>query len=59
MNFAEWPTVFFDEKMTIALFDRLALHYHTIESDYDSYRFRNPTSNQVRETRQKNPHTEP
>ncbi len=40
LNFADWTQVFGDEKLTLALLDRLTHHAHIIEFLGDSYRFR-------------------
>ncbi len=40
LKFADWPQVFGDEKLTLALLDRLTFKAHIIEFVGDSYRFR-------------------
>ena len=40
LKFADWTQVFGDEKLTLALLDRLTFKAHIIEFVGDSYRFR-------------------
>jgi DNA replication protein DnaC len=49
LKFADWPQVFGDERLTLALLDRLTHKAHIIEFTGESYRFRQQRQRQGKE----------
>ena len=40
LEFKEWDTIFQNQKMTVALLDRLTHHYEILETGQESYRLK-------------------
>jgi DNA replication protein DnaC len=49
LSFSDWTQVFGDERLTVALLDRLTHRAHIMEFIGDSFRFRERMKNQERE----------